>query len=639
MFGFFRKKKVDRQNIKAFDGALKAINVFIVLSEWSKAKKAIEEIEYKEKKSLTIKLERLEKEKITDWGLENELERKNLTEDLKLKIKKLEKLTLLLNKKEEIYNERIKKERFKIRFHKMRIEIDLLIWNNSNDHALWLLQKFLEENPNSTHVIKFYNKEKKKILKNVERIRKKEEMSGKKNATEEAMSLIWEVWNIGPKKDKKKEETEWFFERFKNMLNFYKSIKERLRRKQLLDEINLLIEEDSKINNDVAEKKLANLHKWLVKEVSEDEMEWYDIYWKILSNNRIVGDTFGYVENKSKFNFFIWDATWHWIRAWFIITLLSRIFNKHVKDKDLQNLTYTVNNWLKQDLKLSNFITWIFFEIEKFEIWRVNYVWMWHEPMLLFRKKENIIERIIPWGLAAWIRLIKNLTEIKVKHIDLDNGDIILTYSASIIESKNSEGESYWLERLKTAFIQISQTEDSITKIYDYIIRNIKEFMWEWETFIDDASLLMVKRNIQKDIMDDSEYLKELKAKEWLTNSDIKKLKWKTLDYIDKELVKIKKRKETKRIVKILENLYYTWEVLKLKQESIRYIKEWFIDKKINKYLKLAINKEKAYKIDQKQQKMASKFHVLEQLLKKWDFKTVISEIEEVIWNDWEFKQ
>ena len=635
MFGFFRKK-VNRQQIKAFEGALKAINIFIVLSEWTKAKKAIEEIEYKEKKSLTITLEKLEKEKISDWGLENDLQRKNLTEDLKAKVKKLEKLTLLLNKKEEIYNEKIKKERFKIRFHKMRTEINLLIWNNSNDHAIWLVQKFLEENPDSTQVIKFYNKEKKKILKNIERLRKKEELSGKKNAQEEAMNLIWEVWNIEWKKDKDKDdENVSFFEKWKDILNLYKSIKERLRRKQLLDEINMLIEEDSKINNDVAEKKLANLHKWLVKEVSEDEMEWYDIYWKIIWNNKIIGDTFGYVENKSKYNFFIWDATWKWIRAWFIITLLSRIFNKYVKSKDLQNLTYTINNWLKQDLKLSNFITWVFFEIEKYDIWRIKYVWMWHEPMLFFKKSESSVDRIIPWGLAAWIRLIKNLTEIKVKHKDLDEWDSILMYSSSIIESKNAEWESYWLNRLKAAYIQVSQTEDSIKNIYDHIIRNVKEHMWE-EQFTDDASILIVKRNTKKDIMDDSDYLKELKAKEWLTNQDIKKLKWKTLEYIDKELIKIKKRKETKRIVKILENLYYTWEVLKLKQEAIRYIKEWFIDKKINKYLKKAINKEKSYKINQKNQKMSSRFNVLEQLLKKWDFKTVISEAEMIIWNDWE---
>jgi hypothetical protein len=47
----------------------------------------------------------------------------------------------------------------------------------------------------------------------------------------------------------------------KSKFNFYKSIKERIRKKKLLDEINLLIEEDSKIKKDLAARKLANIHK------------------------------------------------------------------------------------------------------------------------------------------------------------------------------------------------------------------------------------------------------------------------------------------------------------------------------------------------------------------------------------------
>jgi hypothetical protein len=47
----------------------------------------------------------------------------------------------------------------------------------------------------------------------------------------------------------------------KSKINFYKKIKERIRKKKLLDEINLLIEEDSKVKNDIAARKLANIHK------------------------------------------------------------------------------------------------------------------------------------------------------------------------------------------------------------------------------------------------------------------------------------------------------------------------------------------------------------------------------------------
>jgi hypothetical protein len=86
--------------------------------------------------------------------------------------------------------------------------------------------------------------------------------------------------------------------------------------------------------------------------------------------------------------------------------------------------------------------------------------------------------------------------------------------------------------------------------------------------------------------------------------------------------------------LKILESLYYTWEILKLKQEAIKYIKLGYIHKKNNLYLKKAIDNETKYKVEQKNQKMSSKYLVLTELYKKWDYQTVITEIEEIISQD-----
>ena len=289
---------------------------------------------------------------------------------------------------------------------------------------------------------------------------------------------------------------------------------------------------------------------------------------------------------------------------------------------------------LKQDLKSRNFITWIFFEIFKEDISTMNFVWMGHEPMLIYRKKTWEVERLIPGWLAAWIRLINKPTDIKVKTINLSDWDILLTYSDWIVESKSFEWEFFSLGKLEKLFNHACKTQSDINSIYEYVIDDLKAFRW-WANFDDDVSLLLVKRDAMKDIIDESsKYIQELKAKEWLKTSDIKKLKWKTIEDIDKELEVLKKNKETERIIKTLEWLYYTWEILKLKQEAIRYIKEWYIDKKINFYLKKAIDNEKSYKVEQKNQKVVNKFNILEQLLKKWDFETVISEAEEIISKD-----
>jgi hypothetical protein len=50
MFGFlFSKKKVDAEKVQAFKDALEAINIFILISEWERAKDSILEIEKKER--------------------------------------------------------------------------------------------------------------------------------------------------------------------------------------------------------------------------------------------------------------------------------------------------------------------------------------------------------------------------------------------------------------------------------------------------------------------------------------------------------------------------------------------------------------------------------------------------------------
>lgn len=633
MFSFFRKKKVDWNKVKEFDGAVKAIKLFIVLSEWDKARKALKEIEYKEKDSLNQLLEDLDK--TDDRNGINEREKIRLTDELKKKQKILDKITEELEKKEDKHKQALEHERFKIRFKKIKDEIQALTWNKKDDQALGLLQKFLEEHPEKREVQKFHKAQKKKILKSKDKNSQELEQKVKQNAQLEAMSLIWETANGVKEKEQEEEKKLWFFGKFKAKINFYNKIKERIRKKKLLDEINLLIEEDSKVKNDIAARKLANIHKWLVKELSSNKILWYELYGKILWADKISGDTFGYTETDTKYNFFLWDATGHGIRAWFIITLLTRLYNKYVKNSTLWELTYEINNGLKQDLKSRNFITWIFFQILKADTSVLEFVWMWHEPILIYRKKTAEVERVIPGGLAAWIRMINKPTDIKLKTVNLEDGDTLITYSDWIVENKSEAGEFYGLDRLEKAFQTICQSTDEIHKLYEYIINDVKIFRWGSQ-FDDDASVMILRRDLKKDLVDESsDYLEKLKAKEWLNSTDVRKLKWKTVEDIDKELEVLKKKKETQRIIKTLEALYYTWEILKLKQEAIRYIKEWYIDKKINFYLRKAIDKEKSYKIEQKNQKVASKYHILEELLKKWDFETVISEAEEIISKDW----
>lgn len=634
MFSFFNKKakKVDTKSIKSFTEAMGAIKVFILLSEWEKAGKALQEIKVKEQEKLDEDLKILSEKDLRT----RERGEKKLRADYDRKLKKITKISMELEEKERKYIEAAKKEKFKIRFKKIKEEIDHLTGSNNNTQALAVLQSFLEENKENAIVIKFYNKEKRIIQRNVGKQKKLESEKMKKNARLEALKLIWGTVNIDKPEETKEEiaEKKTFIWKMKHRLNFYKNLKDRIRKKKLMDEITLLIEEDNKVKNDIAAKKLENIHKWLVKELSYDSMRWYELYGKILWADKISWDTFGIHETDDSYKFFIWDATGHGIRAGFIVTLLSRLFTQFADKLWVWELSYEINNWLKQDLKSRNFITAIFFEIIKSNPDKIKYVGMWHEVMFIYRHKTKTVESLVPGGLAGGIRMMKTPDEVRIKDFDISDRDIVLSYSDGIIESKSPEGELYGRDRLEKSFLEVAQHEKNLKKIYDYLVNDL-QIHRSGSNFTDDVSLLLFSRNVEKDVVEeDSQYIQDISLREWIHGRALKKLEGKTKAEIQREIEKIKEEKEVERILKHLEGLYYTGEILKLKQECIRLIKKWHIHKKINFYLKKAIDNETKYKIDQKNQKMQNRYIILKELQKKWDNETVIREIEEIISKD-----
>lgn len=626
-----KKKEIDTQNIKDFEWAIKWIKFFIDTQDWLKAKLWVEEIKTKEKDAY---LSLLDKIKIEDI-------RKKQTAIYNKKFNTIEKLNDELLNKERIYTEKKEIEKFRIKFIQIKEKLNELIWTNNNYEALDLINSFFDENKDSPIVLKFYDKWKKIIQKRIEKKIKSDEKKVKNNTKAEALALIWERTNLLDTKnseEKNENRKNYFFKNIINKLNIYKKIQSKLREKKLIDEVTMLIESENEINEATKKKRLENMHIWLIKEIDNENLLWYDFYAKILWKDKISGDTFWFSEDDFGYKFFLWDATWHWIQAWLIITLLTRLFNTFSKNNLLEKVVFEINNWLKQDLKSKNFITWIFCEIDKKFLSSIRYIWMGHEPILIYRKKTWEVEKLVAWWLAAWIRIMNDLTQIKSRDLSLEDWDIVIIYSDWIVEARDINNELLGVNWLSTIIKKLCNNNSNykVSLLYNDIIEEVKKYKW-WNTnFDDDASILMLKRNSNRDIIDKrSQYLKDLTVQEGLTKKNIKELEWKTKEEIKKELVKIKKEKQLKLILDNLEKLFITWEILKLKQESIRYIKEWFIHPKINSYLKKAIANERKYKVDLKEQKMKTKYKVLNELLKKWDYNTVIKECNEIISNDW----
>jgi len=114
MFDFLKKnKKVDTKQVKAFDSAIKAIEIFIALSDWGNAKKAIDEILYKEREALNKFLEKYDNENSSETDKKKvEKEKKSF----KNKEAIIQKLKTKISKLEEKYIKVAELERFKVRF-------------------------------------------------------------------------------------------------------------------------------------------------------------------------------------------------------------------------------------------------------------------------------------------------------------------------------------------------------------------------------------------------------------------------------------------------------------------------------------------------------------------------------------------
>jgi len=629
MFG--NKKQVNLEQIKSFKDAIKAIKTYIYLEEWEKAKKSIDNIRLKESEAFK-ELEAKIRDDYRALGRERKIFDKNLS------------IILKLEKKYEIakvkYERSIESKRFKIRFDSVKKELQKLVSTGKNNEAINLLTHFLEENKNRSEVVTYYSKEKKKILKNIKKSQKKDKKKIQDNAELEAIKLAW--LTLKTKQEKLEEKKKAKEERKKNSfiknifekINFYKRVRESYDRKKLLDEVKILLEEQTKAKEEIATKKLENIHKWLIKELEKKNMIWYDVYGKILGSDKISWDSFGFCETKNKYSFYIGDATWHGVRAGLIVSILSKKFQEEAPKDDIINLTLEVNNTLKENLENKNFITWIFFEFDKSFKNALNISGMGHEPLLIYKSKEKKIERVIAGWLAGGIRIIKKAEDIKPKTLEFHKDDIILTYSDGILEAKSDENKIYGIERLEEIFLQSAQANTDIKEIYQDIIEDLKLYRWG-TSFSDDTTILMFRRNEAKDIVWEwSDEIQKIKAKEWLSRKEVRKLEWKTKSELEETLSEIKKDRETKNIIAILKTHYLTWEFLKLKEEATRYIKEWYIHKDINFYLKKAIDNEESYKIKMRNTKMQNKYNVLLELYKKKDYQTVIQECNEIIAKD-----
>ncbi len=621
MFNLFKKKKknIDTNQVKDFNNILKIIEDFILFEEFNKAEKAIQEVLHKENESFKYYIDTVA-----------EKDKKEELKNFKKKILKIEALKEKNDTKKRKHEINIKQRKKKEEIKFVKQKTTELMKTANFDESIALVNNLIERNLKDVDILNLGNELKKNISKEMEKYKQKKQKEIKRDAFKEAQELIWEIVTSKENENTKTQNTS-FLQIIKNKFNFYGSFKKRLKEKRLIDEVNLLLQSQSEKDELTAKAKLAQVHSGISREIYREKISGYEIYGKIMWADKISGDSLGFHKWKNDTTFFIWDATWHGIRAWFIISQLNKKFHELAGTVWLADICLAINNSLKQELKSGNFITSIFFHLTKNKPNSLEFIWMGHEPIFVFRKATGTVEKIIPWWLAAWIRLIKDVFQIKTKEIIFHDGDILITYTDWIVEAKNEFWEMYSIDRVAKKLEEFGRNgKNTLEDIYKKFIDDLKKFTGGKANYSDDVTLLLLKRDKNKDILEGQD-VENLIQKEWIEKKYRKKITGKSLEEVREEILRIQKENSLKNIIRSLDILYKTGELPKLKMDCIRYIKEWYIHKKINFYLKKALDNENAFKIGQKNKKMQDKYNVLKELLKKWDYETVISECSSII--------
>lgn len=292
--------------------------------------------------------------------------------------------------------------------------------------------------------------------------------------------------------------------------------KEYMKRQKALRNIEKLLLDTGSITKikdaDGDAELFSEMTSGLSKDISNFKINGYDFFGKILGKDKIVGDTFGFFEEGNRTVFYFGDATGHGVQAGFTVSLLSKIFFEQTKKvKNFLELFRAINNELKEKLKGRVFVTGVCFEHDS-KTGKLNFIGAGHDPMYIYHKSTREVEKVIPGGLALGVRSINNVSSIKLREFDLQDGDILIGYTDGIIEARNMKNELYGLSRLETAIrSKYSDASGDPTVLYDLIIKDVKEFMGE-NVFLDDVSMFLFKRDPSKDLITEKHELDKLLA-------------------------------------------------------------------------------------------------------------------------------
>lgn len=211
-------------------------------------------------------------------------------------------------------------------------------------------------------------------------------------------------------------------------------------------------------------------------------------------------DSYDIIHEWDNYYIYVWDATGHWVWAWFIMIMVNALISWFSKVyKSWADVVAKTNEILKPRVKANLLMTLLLIRWDNKEK-ELFMTWAGHEYLMIYKHKENKTYKIKSWWIALW--MIKDISKlIQERKIKFEENDIIVLYSDWITEAINKTKkdwtEEMFLEtRLENAISSAPNVVDkkykSARSVFNNITMDLSKFMWYRHSQLDDITLAVI---------------------------------------------------------------------------------------------------------------------------------------------------
>lgn len=272
------------------------------------------------------------------------------------------------------------------------------------------------------------------------------------------------------------------------------------------------------------EVELGKEIQWKMLTKKHVEVPSFEIVAKSKPAWEIGWDSYDIIEQDENYYIYVWDATGHWVWAWFIMIMVNALVSWFSKIyKSGASVLIKTNEILKPRVKANLLMSMLLIRWNEKEK-RLFMTWAGHEYLMIYKQSLWKTFRIKSWWVAIW--MIKDISKlIKEQEISFEKWDILVLYSDWITEAINKPKrdwteELFWENRLEEAINNAPNMEwkkyKSSRSVFNNITINLSKFMWYKHVQLDDITLAVIQYKTE-DYKKDEDFPEEI-SKDFITD-------------------------------------------------------------------------------------------------------------------------